>query len=84
MWEEGRLRMHLKLFPVYADNANSYTFNESEVIRIRDLFREWTIHENDLFGPYELLEFILLDPYNDGKSQKLVSLWSSGLSTTET
>lgn len=84
MWEEGRLRMHLKLFPVYVDNANSYTFNDSEVIRIRDLFREWNIHENDLFGPYELLEFILLDPYKDGKLQKLVSVRSSSLSTTET
>ncbi|XP_058744733.1 probable LRR receptor-like serine/threonine-protein kinase At1g06840 [Vicia villosa] len=76
-WEDGRLRMHLKLFPVYVDNANSYTFNESEVIRIRDLFREWTIHDNDLFGPYELLEFILLDPYND----ELVDSSSSGIST---
>ncbi|KAL5102219.1 hypothetical protein RYX36_006546, partial [Vicia faba] len=76
-WEEGRLRMHLKLFPVFVDNANSYTFNESEVIRIRDLFREWNIHENDLFGPYELLEFILLDPYKDG----LVDSSSSGIST---
>jgi len=67
MWEEGRLRMYLKLFPEYVDDTSSHTFNESEVIRLRDLFREWDIHESDLFGPYELLDFVLLDPYKDGK-----------------
>lgn len=69
-WEDSRLRMHLKLFPVYVNDTSSHTFNESEVIRLRDLFREWDIHESDLFGPYELLDFVLLDPYKDGKSHK--------------
>ncbi|XP_057442113.1 probable LRR receptor-like serine/threonine-protein kinase At1g06840 isoform X2 [Lotus japonicus] len=66
-WEKGpRLRIHLKLFPANdAGNGSSYLFNTSEVIRIRNMFREWRMHESDLFGPYELLEFILLDPYND-------------------
>ncbi|XP_029124521.1 probable LRR receptor-like serine/threonine-protein kinase At1g06840 isoform X2 [Cajanus cajan] len=64
-WEEGRLRMNLKLFPEYIDNRSSHVFNTSEVVRIRDLFREWNIDDNDLFGPYELLNFILLDPYRD-------------------
>lgn len=76
MWEEGRLRMYLKLFPEYVDNTSSHTFNESEVIRLRDLFREWDIHESDLFGPYELLDFVLLDPYEDATS----SSSSSGIS----
>ncbi|KAJ1377997.1 Serine-threonine/tyrosine-protein kinase, catalytic domain [Sesbania bispinosa] len=65
-WEEGpRLKMDLKLFPVYVDNGSSHLFNTSEVHRIRNMFREWDMHDNDLFGPYELLDFILLDPYND-------------------
>ncbi|KAL2317360.1 hypothetical protein Fmac_031236 [Flemingia macrophylla] len=77
VWEEGRLRMNLKLFPEYVDNRNSHEFNTSEVVRIRDLFREWDIHDNELFGPYELLDFILLDPYRDA----ITNSPSSGLST---
>ncbi|CAJ1970782.1 unnamed protein product [Sphenostylis stenocarpa] len=65
-WEEGRLKMNLKLFPEYIGNTtSSHEFNTSEVIRIRDMFREWDINDSDLFGPYELLDFILLDPYRD-------------------
>jgi hypothetical protein len=63
--------MYLKLFPVSVDNTTHHTFNQSEVIRLRDMFREWEINESDLFGPYELLDFVLLDPYKESKSQKL-------------
>lgn len=66
-WEEGRLRMNLKLFPEYIDNTSSREFSASEVIRIRDMFREWDINDSDFFGPYELLDFILLDIYNEGE-----------------
>ncbi|XP_045833702.1 probable LRR receptor-like serine/threonine-protein kinase At1g06840 [Trifolium pratense] len=76
VWEDGRLRMYLKLFPVSVDNTTRHTFNQSEVIRLRDMFREWDIHESDLFGPYELLDFVLLDPYKD----ITVSSSSSGIS----
>ncbi|XP_031271571.1 probable LRR receptor-like serine/threonine-protein kinase At1g06840 [Pistacia vera] len=59
-WEKGpRLRMYLKLFP----HANSSTFNTSEVQRIRDIFTSWKFPGDDLFGPYELLNFTLLGPY---------------------
>ncbi|KAJ0027198.1 hypothetical protein Pint_35130 [Pistacia integerrima] len=59
-WEKGpRLRMYLKLFP----HANSSTFNPSEVQRIRDIFTSWKFPGDDLFGPYELLNFTLLGPY---------------------
>ncbi|KAK7372243.1 hypothetical protein VNO80_05617 [Phaseolus coccineus] len=44
-WEEGRLRMNLKLFPEYIDNTSSREFSTSEVIWIRDMFREWDIHD---------------------------------------
>ncbi|KAM1697768.1 hypothetical protein ACFX2K_029317 [Malus domestica] len=65
VWENGpRLRISLKLFPVYVDNANnSHTFNRTEVKRIMNMFASWAIPGSDLFGPYELLDFILLDPY---------------------
>ncbi|KAJ0089276.1 hypothetical protein Patl1_31607 [Pistacia atlantica] len=59
-WEKGpRLRMYLKLFP----HANSSTFNTSEVQQIRDIFTSWRFPGDDLFGPYELLNFTLLGPY---------------------
>ncbi|GAU46647.1 hypothetical protein TSUD_246740, partial [Trifolium subterraneum] len=76
VWEEGRLRMNLKLFPISVDNTTQHTFNQSEVVRLRDMFREWEIHESDLFGPYELLDFVLLDPYKD----MILSSSSSGIS----
>ncbi|KAJ6871659.1 LRR receptor-like serine/threonine-protein kinase [Populus alba x Populus x berolinensis] len=62
-WEEGpRLRMHLKIFPP-ATNMHSSTFNVSEVGRIRGAFTSWHFPGDDLFGPYELLNFTLVGPY---------------------
>ncbi|GMY35097.1 probable LRR receptor-like serine/threonine-protein kinase At1g06840 isoform X2 [Fagus crenata] len=62
-WEEGpRLRMYLKLFPV------NYTFNSSEVLRITGMFTGWEMTISDIFGPYELLNYTLLDIYKDGIS----------------
>ncbi|KAG5122720.1 hypothetical protein JHK84_041060 [Glycine max] len=74
-WEEGRLRMNLKVFPEYIGNGSFHMFSTSEVSRIGDLFRQWDIPDNELFGPYELLDFILLDLYRDGKLQKLLMIW---------
>ncbi|XP_027941999.1 probable LRR receptor-like serine/threonine-protein kinase At1g06840 isoform X2 [Vigna unguiculata] len=75
-WEEGRLRMNLKLFPEYIDNTSSRQFSKNEVVRIRDMFREWDISDSDLFGPYELLDFVLLDIY----SEAITPSSSSGIS----
>ncbi|GAB2267627.1 hypothetical protein Dimus_002608 [Dionaea muscipula] len=61
-WEEGpRLRMYLKVFPTIGDGNQ---FNDSEVQRIRGIFTSWEFPGSDLFGPYELLNFTLLGPYN--------------------
>ncbi|KAI5568115.1 hypothetical protein POPTR_013G159500v4 [Populus trichocarpa] len=66
IWEEGpRLKMQLKLFPVYVNENSSHTFNDSEVRRIITLFRGWNIPGSRLFGPYELLYINLLDPYTN-------------------
>ncbi|RDX76520.1 putative LRR receptor-like serine/threonine-protein kinase, partial [Mucuna pruriens] len=76
-WEEGpRLGMNLKLFPIYVDNRSSHVFNTSEVLRIRNLFLDFKPPSNDLFGPFELLDFILLDPYRD----VIITSPSSGIS----
>lgn len=66
-WKKGpRVQMYLKIFPVYdAGNENPNLFNTSEVRRIRSLFTGWNIPDSDVFGPYELLNFTLLDPYKD-------------------
>ncbi|XP_078437109.1 leucine-rich repeat protein kinase family protein [Wolffia australiana] len=61
LWEKGpRLRMYLKFFPY-----NSSMFNTTEIARIRSDFTGWRIPDNDIFGPYELLNFTLLKPYVD-------------------
>ncbi|KAK9941013.1 hypothetical protein M0R45_017643 [Rubus argutus] len=67
VWQKGpRLQISLKLFPVYVANANNnHTFNLSEVQRIIGKFTSWTIPDRDLFGPYELLQITLLDPYKN-------------------
>ncbi|KAF8397089.1 hypothetical protein HHK36_015996 [Tetracentron sinense] len=72
-WEEGpRLRMYLKLFPMF--NNHSSIFNTSEIQRIRSIFTTWTLARNNLFGPYELLNFTLLGPYSNGMSSRLYLL----------
>uniref|UniRef100_A0A5B7B4G6 non-specific serine/threonine protein kinase n=1 Tax=Davidia involucrata TaxID=16924 RepID=A0A5B7B4G6_DAVIN len=65
IWQKGpRLKLYLKIFPVYIDNG-LHVFNRTEVIRIRSMFTGWTIPDSEVFGPYELLNFTLLDPYKD-------------------
>ncbi|KAG6680783.1 hypothetical protein I3842_13G060700 [Carya illinoinensis] len=66
-WEEGpRLKMYLKLFPV--DNH----FNHSEVQRLVTLFESWKIPaQPPIFGPYELLNLILLDVYKDASKASM-------------
>lgn len=69
VWEYGpRLRMYLRIFPVYIDNTSSL-FNKSEVLRIWSDFTGWKISDTGIFGPYDLLNFTLLDPYKDGLSR---------------
>jgi len=58
--------MYLKLFPSYND-SRSNVFNESEVRRISSLFTSWRFPRTDFFGPYELLNFTLLGPYENSK-----------------
>ncbi|XP_007017104.2 PREDICTED: probable LRR receptor-like serine/threonine-protein kinase At1g06840 [Theobroma cacao] len=78
-WEEGpRLKMYLKLYPVYNASGNDrHMFDKSEVQRIRSMFTGWLIPDSDIFGPYELLNFPLLDIYRDVS----VTTSKSGIST---
>lgn len=65
LWQKGpRLAMYLKIFPVYKNDSRY--FNKSEIQRIRSMFTGWNIGDSDLFGPYELLNFTLLGPYEQG------------------
>ncbi|KAL0436630.1 UNVERIFIED_CONTAM: putative LRR receptor-like serine/threonine-protein kinase [Sesamum radiatum] len=64
-WQKGpRLGMYLKIFPAYV-NDSIRLFNRSEVIWIREMFSGWRIPDSEVFGPYEFLNFTLLDPYKD-------------------
>lgn len=70
IWQEGpRLRMYLKFFPQFNNQSN--TFNTSEIQRIRDLISTFTIPGDDIFGPYDLLNFTLMGPYKDGMPPRL-------------
>lgn len=60
-----RVRMYLRIFPIYVDNNSSHLFDKSEVLRLRSMFTGWLIADNDLFGPYELLNFTLLADYRE-------------------
>nr|XP_027094758.1 probable LRR receptor-like serine/threonine-protein kinase At1g06840 isoform X2 [Coffea arabica] len=74
-WEEGpRLRMYLKIFPVY-DNIYLNLFSKSEVLRIQTMFTSWEIPDADIFGPSELLNFTIPEPYDE-----IISPSASGLS----
>lgn len=65
-WERGpRLKMYLKLFPVNNGNHTGI-FNNSEIVRIKNIFTSWKFPGSELFGPYELLNFTLLGPYSYG------------------
>ncbi|OMO82993.1 hypothetical protein CCACVL1_11608 [Corchorus capsularis] len=77
-WEKGpRVKMYLKLYPVFnASGNNEHIFNRSEVQRIRSMFTGWLIGDSDVFGPYELLNFTLLDIYKD----VLITTSKSGIS----
>ncbi|XP_019055943.1 PREDICTED: probable LRR receptor-like serine/threonine-protein kinase At1g06840 [Nelumbo nucifera] len=64
IWQQGpRLEMLLKFFPMVY--GNSHKFNTSEILRIRGIFTTWEFPGSDLFGPYELLNFILTGPYSN-------------------
>ena len=65
IWQEGpRVSVYVKLFPPFGNN--SQTFNVSEIQRLRDRFSTLSLPLNDTFGPYDLIDFILLGPYEDG------------------
>ncbi|KAL8140283.1 hypothetical protein V2J09_006304 [Rumex salicifolius] len=78
-WQDGpRLKMNLKVFPAFdANSSKDHLFNSSELRRIVDMFTGWNIPDNDTFGPYELLGFTLLDPYDKELNPESAS---SGLS----
>ncbi|KAK4419825.1 putative LRR receptor-like serine/threonine-protein kinase [Sesamum alatum] len=62
-WQKGpRLRMYLKIFPTYK-NESKQLLNRSEVERILSLFSGWRIRDSQVFGPFELLNFTLPEPY---------------------
>ncbi|BFI34279.1 hypothetical protein MPTK2_4g22550 [Marchantia polymorpha subsp. ruderalis] len=53
----NRISMHLGLFPL----SDTY-FNSSEIERIIDMFSDWEVPDNSVFGPYELLRLTVVLP----------------------
>lgn len=54
--------MYLKFFPAYSSNG-SHTFSNDEVQKIVNLFATFNFSSDEIFGPYELLNFTLHGPY---------------------
>ena len=52
--------MDIKLFPT--NNANQFT--KSEVEHLYTTFVTWNIPDNNTFGPYEVVSFVIGYPYN--------------------
>lgn len=72
-WEKRRLRIYLKFFPSYSDGA--HTFSNDEVQRIANMFATFNFAISDeIFGPYDLLDFTLPGPYANGMSPELMKL----------
>lgn len=62
--------MTLKLFPKVG-TERSGVFSTNDVLRIRGMFTTWVFPGSHLFGPYELLDFTLVGPYEHCKKQFL-------------
>ncbi|KAK1563430.1 hypothetical protein Q3G72_027440 [Acer saccharum] len=77
IWQKGpRLRIYVKFFPQQSNSTN--TFNKSEIQRLRDMIATFSLPPNDIFGPYQLLNFTLLGPYADAVLDPLKSGMSKG------
>ena len=69
-WQTGpRLAMDIKLFPT---NSTSQ-FTQSEVEHLYSTFVTWNMPDNNTFGPYEVVSFVIGNPYNS-KSAHLLSV----------
>ncbi|XP_023543329.1 probable LRR receptor-like serine/threonine-protein kinase At1g06840 isoform X1 [Cucurbita pepo subsp. pepo] len=57
VWEGSRLRMYLKIFPLF--DSGTHVLDQSKVFQITEKFMSWNFTRDDFFGPYELLNFTL-------------------------
>lgn len=65
LWQQDhRLHISFKIFP-----QNTSEFSKTELIAIMDCIATIALPLNDIFGPYEVLNFTLNGAYADGKSQ---------------
>ncbi|KAL0544755.1 hypothetical protein IC582_019880 [Cucumis melo] len=58
-WEGSRLRMYLKIFPSF--DSGTHKLDVNETFLITEKFMSWNFTRNDVFGPYELLNFTIPD-----------------------
>jgi hypothetical protein len=70
-WQTGpRLAMNIKLFP----RNDTSRFTDADVQHLYSTFVTWNIPDNNTFGPYEVISFIIGNPYNS-KLTHLISRW---------
>lgn len=63
-WEGSRLRMYLKIFPSF--DSGTHKLDVNETFLITEKFMSWNFTRNDVFGPYELLNFTIPDRLQTG------------------
>ncbi|XP_015170418.1 probable LRR receptor-like serine/threonine-protein kinase At1g06840 isoform X2 [Solanum tuberosum] len=58
-WQSGpRLRTFLKFFPPRINDSNDFAkFNDSEIVRIANVFATFNLTGSDVFGSYDVLNF---------------------------
>ena len=64
VWEGSRLRMYLKIFPLF--DSGTHVLDQSKVFQITEKFMSWNFTRDDFFGPYELLNFTLPGHHQTG------------------
>lgn len=65
-WQKGpRLMFSLKIFPQYVEKVNE--FNQSTLQTVLNTFATFALQTNDYFGPYDLIGFTLVGPYQQCK-----------------
>ncbi|KGN54727.2 probable LRR receptor-like serine/threonine-protein kinase At1g06840 isoform X2 [Cucumis sativus] len=60
-WEGSRLRMYLKIFPSF--DSGTHKLDVNETFLITEQFMSWSFTRNNVFGPYELLNFTFPDHF---------------------
>ena len=74
IWQtDGKLLMFLKFFP--PNRTNFSKFSEGEIKNLASKFYSQKLPLFNLFGPYDLVNFTFIGPYENGMSLEFYSIF---------